>query len=187
MPRQLLLKAYGTPLRQIPGPFYANFTHLWLKKFVLSGRRLHYIHELHQKYGPVVRIAPNEIDISDPVLFKQVHRVGGGFTKDPWYQSFRTGDTRDVFSMIDVKEHAQRRKLFAPLWTNTALHANWERAVLEKVEVAVSQIKKEAATTGHADIFKWWTFMTTDVISHLAFGEPLGMLERQSVRLTFTV
>ncbi|RMZ77241.1 hypothetical protein DV738_g4521, partial [Chaetothyriales sp. CBS 135597] len=177
---KLLLNAYYTPLRQIPGPLYAKFTHLWLKKAVLSGRRLHYIHELHQKYGPVVRIAPNEIDISDPAMFKEVHKIGGGFTKDPWYQSFRTGDTHDVFSMIDIKEHSQRRKLFAPLWTNSALHANWERAVYEKVQVAVSQIKREIATTGHADIFKWWTFMTTDVISHLAFGEPLGMLERQS-------
>jgi hypothetical protein len=176
-----LVQEYRSPLRRIPGPFYAKFTHLWLKKCVLSGRRLHYIHEMHQKYGPVVRIAPNEIDVADPQMFKQIHKIGGGFTKDPWYQSFRTGDSQDVFSMIDVKDHAQRRKLLAPLWTNTALHANWEKPVYEKVQLAVAQIKKEAKATGRADVFKWWTFMTTDVISHLAFGEPLGMLERQSV------
>lgn len=30
--------------------------------------------------------------------------------------------------------------------------------------------------TGEVDVFKWWTFMTADVISHLAFGEAFGML-----------
>ncbi|KIW12718.1 hypothetical protein PV08_09996 [Exophiala spinifera] len=175
---KVLLRAYWTPLRRIPGPCYAKFTHLWLKKNVMSGRRVHYIHAMHQLYGPVVRIAPNEIDIADPGLFKQVHKIGGGFTKDAWYQSFRTGTTQDVFSMIDVKDHAQRRKLLAPLWTNTAIHNNWEAAVSEKVRLAVAQIKKEAQSTGVVDIFKWWTFMTTDVISLLAFGESMGMLER---------
>lgn len=155
-----------------------------LKKHTIFGRRVHYIHALHEKYGPIVRVAPTEIDVCDPQAYKQIHRIGSGFLKDPWYQSFRFGENNvhDVFSMLDPKEHAARRKLFAPLWTNSALHEHWEDMVTEKVRLTVSKIKRDALSD-EADVFKWWTFMTTDVISHLAFGESLQMLERESVRL----
>jgi len=115
-------------------------------------------------------------------MFNEVHRIGSGFLKDPWYQTFRhgPGGIHDIFSMIDPKQHAERRKLFAPLWTNSALHGHWEAMVQKKVELAVSRIKRDALQE-EADIFKWWTFMTTDVISHLAFGESTNMLERESV------
>lgn len=151
-----------------------------VKKNVVSGRCLHYIHALHERYGPIVRIAPNEIDIADPQVYKQIHRIGSGFLKDPWYQSFRPGDTNDIFSMIDPKEHSERRKLFASLWTNSALHESWEDMVTEKVRLAVFKIRPDALA-GEADIFQWWTFMTTDVISYLAFGESQDMLKQESV------
>lgn len=85
---------------------------------------MHYIHDLHAQYGPVVRVAPDEIDIADPAAFKEIHRIGGGYLKSEWYHSFRKGDCQDIFSMIDPKEHAQRRKLLAPLFSNSALMNN---------------------------------------------------------------
>lgn len=44
-----------------------------------SGRRMHYIHHLHQRYGSVVRIAPNEVAVADLEAFSQIHRIGSGF------------------------------------------------------------------------------------------------------------
>ncbi|KAH6995761.1 cytochrome P450 [Ilyonectria sp. MPI-CAGE-AT-0026] len=169
------------PLRAIPGPWYGRFTHLWLKKHILAGHRMHYIHDLHVRYGPVVRVAPEEIDIADPAAFKEIHRIGGGFLKSPWYQSFRKGDTADVFSMINPKDHAQRRRLLAPLFSNSALMNNWYPVIIDNVTMAVDKIKREASQTGQADVFKWWTFMTADVISHLAFGKPLDMLNLEKI------
>ncbi|TKX18291.1 Cytochrome P450-like protein 12 [Elsinoe australis] len=130
------------------------------------------------RYGPIVRVSPNEIDVSSPEIHKQVHRIGSGFLKHSWYQSFRSGDAHDVFSMIDPKEHAERRKLFAPLWTNSALHEHWEDMVIEKAQLAVSKIKRDALA-GEACVYQWWTFMTTDVISQLSFGESTDMLKQE--------
>ncbi|KAH7156076.1 cytochrome P450 [Dactylonectria macrodidyma] len=173
---KLFRRAYLTPLRAIPGPWYAKFTQLWMKKHILAGRRMHYVHDLHAKYGPVVRVSPEEIDIADVAAFKEIHRIGGGFRKSPWYQTFRKGETTDVFSVTDSKEHAQKRRLLAPLFSNSALMNNWYPVIVDNVTMAVEKIKREATQTGEADVFKWWTYMTADVISHLAFGEPLGML-----------
>ncbi|KAK2468887.1 hypothetical protein H9L39_19479 [Fusarium oxysporum f. sp. albedinis] len=76
----------------------------------------------------IVRVSPDDVHFSDPSAFKEIHRIGGRYEKNKWYRSFRKGgDHDDLFSMLDSKMHAQRRKLFAPLFSNTALMSNRHR------------------------------------------------------------
>lgn len=82
-------KALFTTLRRLPGPWYAPWTHLWLKLQVLRGNRAQYIHHLHTIYGPFVRIAPTELSVADLPSFKTVHRVGSDFNKSGWYQKLK--------------------------------------------------------------------------------------------------
>lgn len=46
----------------------------------------------------------------------------------------------------------------------------------EKATLAVTKIK-QTALNGNADLMKWWTFMATDIVGVLGFGESFGMLE----------
>lgn len=62
----------------------------------------------------------------------------------------------------------------------TSLRQNWEPALSKIVSLAVAKIKSEAIT-GSADIYKWWTLMTADVIGLLAFGETFQMTESGQV------
>ncbi len=50
------------PLHHIPGSLIARCTSLWLWKLTWSGVECRTITALHSKYGPVVRVAPNEVD-----------------------------------------------------------------------------------------------------------------------------
>lgn len=154
-----------------------------LKYHIITGRRMHYVHALHQTYGPVVRIGPNEVAVADPDGFAQIHRIGGGFLKAPWYAEATGAPEPGIFDMIDPKQHSQRRKLFSRAFSNSSLRQNWEPAIREKVELAVSRIKAEAQT-GDSDILKWWTFMTTDVMGHLSFGESFNMLQVGEVSIS---
>ena len=67
-------KAYATPLRHIPGPWIANFTRLWLLRAINSREYQRINVELHRKYGPVVRISPNECSIDDPDAANIIYR-----------------------------------------------------------------------------------------------------------------
>jgi len=60
------------PLARYPGPFWASLTNLWSLKLSVRGDWPHRMDALHRKYGPVVRIAPNEVAIDDPRAIKEI-------------------------------------------------------------------------------------------------------------------
>ncbi|KAJ5938143.1 hypothetical protein N7454_004485 [Penicillium verhagenii] len=170
-------KGFVSPLRRIPGPRLSNFTRLPLKLATITGNQVYYIHELHQQYGPIVRISPSEVSVSYLPDVKEIHRIGSGFLKTEWYGTFTRG-REGVFSMRDVKKHADRRRLFARPFSKSALRTSWEPIVKEKAQLMISQIQKDLTTAGVCDIFKWATFLATDVSTHLMFGESFEMIQR---------
>ena len=69
-----LYQAYTSPLRDVKGPWLARFTRLWYAMSSYS-RKSHEIHtDLHKKYGPIVRIAPNDYSIDDLEASKIIYR-----------------------------------------------------------------------------------------------------------------
>lgn len=59
---------YLSPIANVPGPRLAALT--WWYEFyydvILGGQYVFKIIELHKKYGPVVRINPEEVHVGDP-------------------------------------------------------------------------------------------------------------------------
>jgi hypothetical protein len=53
--------------------------------------------------------------------------------------------------------------------------------IAEKINLTVTRICQEMESRGVADVFKWWLFMTTDIIGELSFGQSFGMLESGKV------
>lgn len=173
-------QAYTGPLSQIPGPSVARWTNLRLKLHVLIGERVHYVQKLHEKYGPVVLISPTEIAISDLEATKAIHKVNSGFVKSPWYPKLKKSAHPGIFAMTDVREHANRRRLIAQSFSNSNL-LKWEDVVRTKADLAVRRIREEAERNGQTKILKWFTFMATDSIGQLSFGDSFRMLEQGKI------
>lgn len=58
-----LYRKYASPLRKYLGPWLASTTKLW-KIISVASTRTHLKHiELHKNYGPIVRIAPDEVSL----------------------------------------------------------------------------------------------------------------------------
>ncbi|CAO2656693.1 Nn.00g054960.m01.CDS01 [Neocucurbitaria sp. VM-36] len=164
------------PTRHLPGPWYTRFTHLRLKRAVVTGQRIFYIDSLHKQYGPVVRLSPTEAGIADLNAFKEIHKIGTKYMKSDWYLRLANFPKPGVFTMLDPREHGSRRKLLSRSFSRTYLVENWESVVREKALLAVTKIKADA-TKGTADVYNWWMLLASDVSAHLAFGESFGMLE----------
>src|SRR6266542_2079055 len=71
-----LWKAFGPGLGNVPGPRIARLTRLYLVNETRKGKGHTLYCELHAKYGPIVRIAPNKVTISDPVAIPLIYGVG---------------------------------------------------------------------------------------------------------------
>lgn len=66
-----------TPLKDIPGPWFASCSPLY--RFWYAVCRSNYHHDLtnlHRKYGNIVRIAPNEVSIWDPEVVAEIYSHG---------------------------------------------------------------------------------------------------------------
>jgi cytochrome P450 len=83
--------------------------------------------------------------------------------------------------MRNVSQHAARRKLLARPFSKSSLLANFQQLVIDRARVAVSKMKEDATQEEECDIMKWWTLMTTDVISQVAFGVEPQLLEAGKV------
>jgi cytochrome P450 len=128
-----------------------------------------------------VRISPNELAIADVGAFSQIHKVGSGFHKSPWYDTIAPNRRPGIFTMRNPHKHSARRRLFAAPFSNSALKKNWAAEIRSRVETAVLKIRQDASN-GDADVLRWWTLMASDLITHLCFGESFGMLEQGKVR-----
>ena len=74
------------PLSSYPGPKAAAATRLWHTRSLLSGRLPYDLERLHNQYGDVVRIAPNELSYTNSIAWKEIygHRSGQPeMPKDP--------------------------------------------------------------------------------------------------------
>ena len=66
-------RLWAHALRGIPGPRLAAVSRLWYAYQVRNGRMLQLATTLHQKYGPAVRVAPNEVWFNSPEAFRVIY------------------------------------------------------------------------------------------------------------------
>lgn len=59
-------RRYFSPISNIPGPLLASITRLHHVFHIFKGNQSEWITKLHDKYGPFVRIAPDEVSVSHP-------------------------------------------------------------------------------------------------------------------------
>lgn len=68
-----------SPLKSFPGPTTTKFTNLWRFLKTTNGDVHLTQMKLHRKYGPVVRMGPNTLSVSDSSVIKTVYN-----STKPW-------------------------------------------------------------------------------------------------------
>ncbi|KAF1951801.1 cytochrome P450 [Byssothecium circinans] len=103
-----LLVRWNFPLSEIPGPSLASWTRFWWLGVLRFGKADEKLVRLHKEYGPIVRIAPNTVIVSDPETARKILAVGSKCTRGPWFDSFRLEPNKTtVVSERDPKRHQE--------------------------------------------------------------------------------
>ncbi|KAJ5603228.1 hypothetical protein N7537_006184 [Penicillium hordei] len=165
------------PLRRVPGPWLARFTRLWELHQIRRGHFEQINVELHQRYGPIVRIAPNRYSISSPAALQTIYGHGSKFTKDRWYRAYGHPDDSqaDMFSVMDERRHAAHRRKVASMFSMTSMVA-YEPFVNSCNTTLVEQLSQRAARGESVAIPRWMQYYAFDVIGEITVGASFGMM-----------
>lgn len=91
----VVLKGVRALRTRVPGPWYNNFTSVVLKYHEFGKNRRLWIHELHRRYGAVVRLSPDEVSFANVDGMKEIYQSGGsGYDKTEFYDLFKQYDHR---------------------------------------------------------------------------------------------
>ncbi|KAL5363701.1 cytochrome P450 [Aspergillus floccosus] len=119
-----IYRLYFHPLSKFPGPKIAAVT-LWYETYHDVWRRGKYVYkvkEMHEKYGPIVRINPHEIHIDDPDFYHEFYSSSKKLKKYPWY--YKVSGVSDVsFGTEDHEAHRQRIGLYRNLFALRSIYA----------------------------------------------------------------
>ncbi|KAK7952620.1 uncharacterized protein PG986_008348 [Apiospora aurea] len=163
----------ASPLRKVPGPRLSLFTSWVLKWHEFHAHRTQYIHRLHLQYGPVVRIAPNEVAFASAEGVKEIYGSGGsGYDKTEFYNLFQVYGRRTMFSTLNKQDHAKRKRVLADRYANTnILRSASLDGIKERSRRFVDRCSKSLG--GSIDLFVSLHDYAFDCVSHHLF-HPYG-------------
>ncbi|KAI0469329.1 cytochrome P450 [Xylaria cf. heliscus] len=178
----LIRTRYYNGLNKIPGPFVASLTSVWKLYVVWSERMTSVSTELHERYGPLVRIGPNHISAASAESIQVVHRSRTGFIKSGMYSillpTFEGAILHNVFSTQDEEIHASLKRAMGTLYTATSLSAlefhlddcTW--LFMSKMNAIIGPEK-----SARVDLAAWLQYYTFDSLGVVNFSQKLGFLE----------
>ncbi|CAK7211410.1 hypothetical protein SCUCBS95973_001105 [Sporothrix curviconia] len=145
---------------------------------------------MHDKYGPVVRIAPDQLSFLDTAAWRDIYgrRSDLATTSDPNDEDADDELTKDPrFYHIEGVEtilsesranHAILRRQLLPGFSDRAMRE--QAPMIERyVTLLVKRLREVASSKcvlKSVDMFCWYSMTTFDIIGDLAFGEPFGYL-----------
>jgi cytochrome P450 len=172
----LIWESFISSARSIPGPKSSRLSRLWFYRKVRDGSfHLENI-ALHEKYGPVVRVAPGFFSISQPD--KTVYGIASKFSKSDWYQGWKhpSPDRWTLFPDQDGKRHAETRKRFQGLYSMSSL-LSYEAHVDECIDIFLAKLGHFAKSGQSMDLVHWFQCYAFDVIGEITYSERFGFLD----------
>ncbi|KAL8811918.1 MAG: hypothetical protein Q9200_001416 [Gallowayella weberi] len=129
---------------------------------------------LHEKYGDVVRIGPDEISCVSPESWKIIHGTGEYFVKDTRGVAIFPGGV-DTIDSVNRDDHSFFRHLISPVFSDKALAAQSPEIVnfADKMIDALKQRLKKPV-----DIALAVEWAAVDVMGVLMLGKSFGCLEK---------
>ncbi|KAF2217364.1 hypothetical protein CERZMDRAFT_63537 [Cercospora zeae-maydis SCOH1-5] len=165
------------PLAKFPGPVACRASAIPYVRQNLRGHLNNWIVKLHDEYGEVVRLAPNELSFSGAGAYKDMYgfkKAGHGtLQKHPEFYKSPTAETPDIITADDVN-HGRMRKIFSHAFSDRALKLQ-EPLFITHTDKMIDKIRGNPSQK--YDMVKMYNFTTFDIMGDLTFGEPLGMLD----------
>lgn len=165
--------ANGGSLRKIPGPWIYATTRFRLALDAWQARSVHAVLDLHRRYGPVVRIGPEEVSFNSLSALRTIYGAGNGFERTSFYRMFDVYGRPNLFTFGAGKLHRERKKLISHIYANqTVLGTDFSALVQKKATAFLSLLDREPHLA--SEIFTSLHYFSFDTISEFVYGPDHG-------------
>ncbi|TDZ30928.1 Pisatin demethylase [Colletotrichum spinosum] len=166
-----------SPLRSVPGPYWARFTNAWylftLRKGDFEATNL----SLHKKYGPIVRYGPNRYSFDNPEASKTIYGHGTQFVKSDWYSTFEPNPSQpNLFSDRVIQHHAHNRRFYTNAYAMSSL-IHYEPYLDECGEIFSQRLHEFAQAGASFNMSHWFQCFAFDAIAYATYDKRLGFLD----------
>ncbi|KAL8790431.1 MAG: hypothetical protein Q9213_000583 [Squamulea squamosa] len=174
--KYVLEPAFFSPLAKIPAPnLISKISSQWIARKRVHGE-VRTIYALHQKYGNVVRLGPNEISVNTLNGLRTIYV--GGFEKHPWYtEAFVNYGMRNLVTMLDHRPHSVRKRYISNLYSKSFLHKSDDlRSVADSLILGRFLPTMDASICGNRtiDVFDLLQGLGMDFTTAYLFGSANG-------------
>ena len=169
-----------SPVAKIPGPKLAALT-FWYEFYydvVKHGRYTWKIAELHEKYGPIIRINPFEIHISDPDFYDEVYVAAGKRKSEQWSWTVPMfGTPNSILATVDHDVHRRRRNAYANYFSKQSIR-KYSSVIQAAVDKMCVKFEEYQSAGRPINLMHAWTAMTGDVVTEYCFPKSYQLLDR---------
>ncbi|KZT08061.1 cytochrome P450 [Laetiporus sulphureus 93-53] len=176
------------PLWKYPGPITCKLSKFWLVYISYKGHQHEYFRHLHDVYGPIVRVGPNELSILELDLIPSIMGANG-MPKGPMWDGRRSTGKKGPASSTkgnlvgarDLQDHAEARRIWNRGFTMASVK-RYEPLIIRRTSQLVDELKKQCTkdSTGKpsavVDVAKWVSCFSFDFMGDLVFGGAFELL-----------
>jgi cytochrome P450 len=174
-----LYRIYLHPLSKYPGPRLAAATRWYEFYFdvVKRGRFAWEIKRMHEVYGPVVRVTPDELHVSEPAFYDELY-AGVSKRRDKYTQAYNLSLVEgSSWTTTDHTLHRNRRAAVAPFFNLTAIR-QFDPVIRAKLELLSQKFKRYQHSGEVVSVDDAFTAAMTDIVTQYGFGISHGFLDR---------
>jgi cytochrome P450 len=147
-----IYRVYFHPLAGFPGPRLGAFTRLPRNVAVWRGRLHKYVQALHEQYGDVVRVGPDELSFLHPDAWRDIYGHGQGQGKGIrgsvppkdflWGGLIAPNGVESILEEQKPEDHLRVRRIFEPAFSDRALKEQ-EPLFMKYVDQLVRNLRGE--------------------------------------------
>ncbi|KAI9041023.1 putative Cytochrome P450 [Aspergillus affinis] len=182
---EAIRRLYFHPLAPIPGPRLAALT--WWYEFyydaIQPGHYVFKIQELHRQYGPIIRVTPDEIHISDVGFLDTVYAPSMMRRCKYAYQLRSLRVPGGVGTTADYNLHKIRREALTPFFRKKNI-LYLEGLITDKVTQLKELIATHAAQKTPVNLSDVFFAFSNDVVTNFLFAHQTDILSDETKAAT---
>ncbi|EAQ82928.1 hypothetical protein CHGG_10746 [Chaetomium globosum CBS 148.51] len=172
---------YRTGLRHIPGPFVASFSSFWKLRATWNQNMHRENVRVHEDYGPIVRIGPNHVSLSDPESMQTIYGIKNVYRKSAFFPLaeavYKGKFLPTLFTTQSNEYHAKLKRGSARAFSMDVV-VGLEEYCNKCIKTLVQRLR-DVSDGGKNPVnpVAWMQYFAFDVLGEINFSKDLGFLE----------